>query len=213
MVVLIKKTSGFRVWYSTLGLSLFPMFLCLIVLVTAQVSLADIFRYVDHQGVTHFTNKPKHNQFKVYMKDLRQDHRLRTRFSAAVGRQEDFEPIILAASSRYGVDAGLIRAVIHAESGYNVHAVSSAGAGGLMQLMPDTARDLKVVDRFNASQNVDGGVRYLKFLLDTFRGDVHLALAAYNAGLSRVVKYGGIPPYRETRQYVAKVIDLWQRYP
>jgi soluble lytic murein transglycosylase-like protein len=76
-----------------------------------------------------------------------------------------------------------------------------------MQLMPGTAKHLKVADRFDPSQNVDGGVRYLKFLLDTFKGDVSLALAAYNAGLSKVAKYGGIPPYEETRTYVSRVLS------
>ena len=105
------------------------------------------------------------------------------------------------------MSASLIRAVIQAESGYNPQAVSRAGAGGLMQLMPGTAKQLKVTDRFDPGQNVDGGVRYLKFLLDTFKGDVSLALAAYNAGLSKVAKYGGIPPYEETRTYVSRVLS------
>lgn len=174
------------------------------------MSWSDIYKFIDENGVVHFTNRPKNSKFRVYMKDYRQDRLLRTKFSASVGRPEDFEPIIISASTRYGVDANLVRAVIHAESGYNVNAISSAGAGGLMQLMPETARDLKVTDRFNASQNVDGGVRYLKFLIDTFHGDVRLALAAYNAGLARVVKYGGVPPFQETQQYVAKVLSLWK---
>ena len=102
--------------------------------------------------------------------------------------------------------------MIHAESGYNPHAVSAKGAQGLMQLMPKTAQGLKVADSMNPSDNIRGGVRYLRFLLDTFKGDESLALAAYNAGMGSVAKYGGIPPYAETRNYVAKVLSYRNNY-
>jgi soluble lytic murein transglycosylase-like protein len=170
-------------------------------------SSADIYRFEDEEGVVHFTDAPTDKKFKVFLRDLRKDRQLRTRFRVASGNPQEFEHLIAAASVKYGVSASLIRAVIQAESGYNPHAVSHAGAGGLMQLMPGTAKHLKVADRFDPSQNVDGGVRYLKFLLDTFKGDVSLALAAYNAGLSKVAKYGGIPPYEETRTYVSRVLS------
>lgn len=168
---------------------------------------ADIYRYEDEEGVLHFTDTPTHKKFKIFMRDLKRDKQLRTSFKAAYGNPAEFEPLIAAASAKYGVSAPLIRAVIRAESGYNPKAVSRAGAGGLMQLMPSTAKDLQVADRFDPGQNVDGGVRYLKFLLDTFKGDVSLALAAYNAGLSNVAKYGGIPPFEETRTYVSRVLS------
>ncbi len=168
---------------------------------------ADIYRYEDEEGVVHFTDAPTDKKFKIFMRDLRKDRQLRTHFRLTSGNPQEFEHLITAASAKYGVSASLIRAVIQAESGYNPQAVSRAGAGGLMQLMPGTAKHLKVADRFNPSQNVDGGVRYLKFLLDTFKGDVSLALAAYNAGLSKVAKYGGIPPYEETRTYVSRVLS------
>ncbi|SJZ97094.1 protein of unknown function [Trichlorobacter thiogenes] len=170
-------------------------------------SCADIYRYEDEEGVVHFTDAPTDKKFKIFMRDLRKDRQLRTHFRLTSGNPQEFEHLITAASAKYGVSASLIRAVIQAESGYNPQAVSRAGAGGLMQLMPGTAKHLKVADRFNPSQNVDGGVRYLKFLLDTFKGDVSLALAAYNAGLSKVAKYGGIPPYEETRTYVSRVLS------
>ena len=168
---------------------------------------ADIYRYEDEERVVHFTDAPTDKKFKIFMRDLRKDRQLRTHFRLTSGNPQEFEHLITAASAKYGVSASLIRAVIQAESGYNPQAVSRAGAGGLMQLMPGTAKHLKVADRFNPSQNVDGGVRYLKFLLDTFKGDVSLALAAYNAGLSKVAKYGGIPPYEETRTYVSRVLS------
>lgn len=167
---------------------------------------ADIYRYEDEEGVVHFTDAPTSKKFKIFMRDLRKDQQLRTRFKAASGNPQEFEHLITAAAAKYGVSAALVRAVIQAESGYNPQAVSRAGAGGLMQLMPGTAKSLKVADRFDPGQNVDGGVRYLRFLLDTFKGDVSLALAAYNAGLSKVAKYGGIPPYEETRTYVNRVL-------
>ncbi len=170
-------------------------------------SYADIYRYEDEEGVVHFTDAPTDKKFKIFLRDLRKDRQLRTRFRIAASNPQEFEHLIAKASAKYGVNASLIRAVIQAESGYNPHAVSRAGAGGLMQLMPGTAKHLKVADRFDPGQNVDGGVRYLKFLLDTFKGDVSLALAAYNAGLSKVAKYGGIPPYEETRTYVSRVLS------
>jgi soluble lytic murein transglycosylase-like protein len=103
-------------------------------------------------------------------------------------------------------------AVIHAESGYNPNAVSPKGAQGLMQLMPKTAQGLKVSNSFDPKENIRGGVRYLRFLLDTFKGDVTLALAAYNAGLNRVSQYGGIPPYQETSNYVSRVLSYQKSY-
>ncbi|MCE1226529.1 MAG: lytic transglycosylase domain-containing protein [Geobacteraceae bacterium] len=181
--------------------------LCLSVFIFPASSSADIYRYEDEEGVVHFTDAPTDKKFKIFMRDLRKDRQLRTHFRLTSGNPQEFEHLITAASAKYGVSASLIRAVIQAESGYNPQAVSRAGAGGLMQLMPGTAKHLKVADRFNPGQNVDGGVRYLKFLLDTFKGDVSLALAAYNAGLSKVAKYGGIPPYEETRTYVSRVLS------
>lgn len=178
----------------------------LLCLVLPSSSSADIYRYEDEEGVVHFTDAPTDKKFKIFMRDLRKDKELRTRIRIAARNPQEFEHLVSAASAKYGVSASLIRAVIMAESGYNPQAVSRAGAGGLMQLMPGTAKSQKVADRFDPKQNVDGGVRYLKFLLDTFKGDVSLALAAYNAGLSNVAKYGGMPPFEETRTYVNRVL-------
>ena len=151
---------------------------------------ADIYRYVDEEGIVHFTDAPTDKRFKVFMRDLKKDKALRTKlkFASSVNPAE-FEQLIRTCSEKYGVNSSLVKAVIHAESGYNPNAVSSKGAGGLMQLMPGTARSLKVADRFNPKDNVEGGVKYLRFLLDTFRGDVSLAVAAYNAGLNNCLLY------------------------
>lgn len=175
---------------------------------------ADIYKYEDEDGVAHFTDAPTDKRFKIFMRDLKKDKKLRTSFrlSACARNPEEFESIINAYASEYGVDKALIKAVIHAESGYNPNAVSRTGAQGLMQLMPKTAQGLKVADSFNPRDNIRGGVRYLRFLLDTFKGDVTLALAAYNAGLARVAQYGGVPPYTETRNYVAKVLSYQKSY-
>lgn len=117
-----------------------------------------------------------------------------------------FAQEVTSACRKYGVSARLVESVIHQESGFNPDAVSKAGAAGLMQLMPGTAKDMGVEDRFDPAQNLDGGVRYLAYLLSQF-GDVRLALAAYNAGPKAVIKYGGIPPYKETQNYVEAIMS------
>jgi soluble lytic murein transglycosylase-like protein len=190
-----------------------PVFL-LPLLFQISPATADIYKYVDEEGVMHFTDAPTDRRFKIFMKDFKKDRQLRTNFklSACFRNPDEFEPIIKSLASEYGVDKSLVKAVIHAESGYNPNAVSSKGAQGLMQLMPKTAQGLKVNNSFDPKDNIRGGVRYLRFLLDTFKGDVTLALAAYNAGLSRVSQYGGVPPYAETRNYISKVLTYQKSY-
>lgn len=124
----------------------------------------------------------------------------------------DYGKDIRAAAKQTGVSAALLRAVIHAESGFNSRALSYKGAQGLMQLMPATAVDLGVGDAFDPRQNISGGARYLAMLLRDYHGDVNLAAAAYNAGAGAVSKYGGVPPYAETQVYVKRVALLYQRY-
>lgn len=152
---------------------------------------ARVYRHVNGSGVVRYSNIP-HPSLSVT-----------PRHSEIPGR---LQTMITSAASQYGVSARLVEAVIAVESAFNPQAVSSKGAIGLMQLMPKTARRYAVDNPFDPLQNIAGGIRYLRDLLHRFQGDLHLALAAYNAGETAVATYGGIPPYRETRQYVKKVL-------
>jgi hypothetical protein len=168
---------------------------------------AQIYTRRNDRGVMEATNAPEENDFKLaYPGKGTLIHsaawRMRPTYSG------EFDEDISAASSQHGVSADLVRAVIQVESDYDHLAVSSKGAQGLMQLMPDTARRMGVSNPFDARANIFGGVRYLRLLLDMFQGDVRLAAAAYNAGPNAVVRYGGVPPYRETRGYVQKIQAL-----
>ena len=123
-------------------------------------------------------------------------------------RNTHFDKHINAAAAKHGVSADLVRAIIQVESGFNHRALSHRGAKGLMQLMPGTARDMGARNAFDPKQNIFAGVRYLRFLLDAFQGNVTLAAAAYNAGPTVVKRYGGVPPYEETKNYVQRVQSL-----
>jgi len=140
-------------------------------------------------------------------------NRERNPLSVHAKKTEAFlHPIILKAANRYKVDSALIKAIIMVESSYNPKAVSKRGAKGLMQLMPKTAEFLGVRDSFNPEQNINAGVRHFKDLLNQFKGDVKLALAAYNAGSRKVRKYQGVPPFKATRYYIKKVFEYHQYY-
>jgi soluble lytic murein transglycosylase-like protein len=123
-----------------------------------------------------------------------------------------YDHLIRAASRKYSLDPALVKAVIHAESRFDPQAVSPKGAMGLMQLCPVTVKELKISDPFNPKYNIYGGVRYLRELLDTFDGNKHLALAAYNAGPNRVHRHRGIPPYKDTKKYLTRVLRYLDYY-
>ena len=177
---------------------------------------ADIYMYRDKRGVLHFSNAPSEPEYQYYLPDLTSWPKWRGgRLGRIDGaRRKAFDSIIRDASRRYRVDMPLVKAVIRAESDFVPYAVSPAGAQGLMQLMPATARLRNVWRTFEPRQNVEGGVSHLRYLLDRYSGNVRLALAAYNAGENAVDKHGGIPPFPETTEYVSRVMrfrDLYLR--
>lgn len=184
--------------------------------VLAPAAWADVFVYRDAGGVAHLTNvTPKKNSgYTLFQKSALTAPKAWHDGFQILPRLDihTYDDEINHYANQYGVDPTLVRAVMHAESAFNPNAVSAAGAGGLMQLMPQTAARFGVADRFNPSENIAGGVAYLAFLLDLFKGNQKLAVAAYNAGEGAVQKYDGVPPYNETQHYVSRVLDLHQRY-
>jgi soluble lytic murein transglycosylase-like protein len=178
---------------------------------------ADIYRSLDPNTPTKYTNMlPTEGRWELYLKTkpvpIREEPATdQRRFT--VDSHSRYASEIQAAAMANNVEAALIRAVISVESGYNPSAVSRAGAVGLMQLMPETAKRYNVMDRQNPEQNIHGGAEYLHDLLRMFNYDLHLTIAAYNAGEQAVMKYGNrIPPYRETLAYVPKVMKFYKRY-
>lgn len=167
---------------------------------------ADVYAFKDKNGVITFTNVPNHGGYRRVLRESN------GQISKASLINTSYDDLIHTASGRYNVDAELIRAVIKAESDFNTAARSQKGAMGLMQLMPGTARLHNVADAYDPSENVDGGARHLRMLLDRYQGDLELSLAAYNAGSTAVEKHGGIPPFAETREYVRRVLRFYDSY-
>jgi soluble lytic murein transglycosylase len=168
---------------------------------------AQVYTRRNERGVIEATNVPDAGDFRLtYPGKGTLIHsrawKLRPSYNGAFDRH------ITAAAALHGVEVALVRAIIQVESDFDHLAISSKGAQGLMQLMPDTARRMGVTNAFDPRQNIFGGVRYLRLLIDLFRGDIALVAAAYNAGENAVSRYGGIPPYKETRNYVEKVRSL-----
>jgi len=165
---------------------------------------ADVYRRVDRNGVISFTNVPTNAAFTKI-----DPGSLRLRVHVPI---HELEGTIAHHSRQHQLDPALISAIIKAESDFDPDAVSRAGAIGLMQLMPDTAVRWDVHDPFNPEENIAGGARYLRYLLDRFHGNLPLALAAYNAGATRVEHYNTLPPFHETRRYVKKVLRFYRLY-
>lgn len=167
-----------------------------------------IYTYVDESGTSHFTNiLPIGKKFRVVISE-----RIR-HVVARVFNNTTYDVIIERHAQTHGIDPSLVKAVMKAESNFNPNAMSHKGAQGLMQLMPDTARLMKVDNPFDPEENIRGGTRYLKYLGETFGGNLDLMLAAYNAGPARVKEYNmNIPPYDETRTYVQRVKSYYKSF-
>jgi len=169
---------------------------------------ADIYKYEDDEGVLHLTNMPSDPNAK-YVVVMREKRIL---FQPTIDVTK-YDHLITKAADKFKLDSALIKAIIKAESNFNHKAVSPVGAQGLMQLMPKTASYLNVDDSFHPEKNIEGGARYLSYLLKTYRGNLPLALAAYNAGEKAVAKYNyNIPPYKETQNYVRRVLSFYESY-
>jgi len=180
-----------------------PLLTCAASAQATCAASAQAVRLVDGDGIIHVTNVPADPRYRGLAAGSGTTAgwlRLSTR------QPERHVEVIREISREHGLDPVLVQAVVGAESGFDPAAVSPKGAGGLMQLMPETAAALGVVDRFNPRENISGGVRHLRYLLDRYQGSVAMALAAYNAGEGVVDAYRGIPPYPETRQYVRRVL-------
>ena len=172
--------------------------------VPVPVASAGAVRLIDGDGVEHLTNVPTDPRYQGHPGPTGLDP---VRLVPAERSTSRYADLIQKISRRYSVSAALVEAVMRTESGFDPTAVSAKGAGGLMQLMPSTAMALGVLDRFNPRENIIGGVRHLRYLLDRYQGNLSMALAAYNAGEEVVNTYRGIPPYPETREYVRLVLD------
>lgn len=179
-------------------------------------ALADIYRYVDAQGVEHYTNvQPRGKGWqRVARTGPSRNVRARPKRMRAPdpNRKTRYAPYIREAALLYQLPESFIRAVMRVESNFYPDAVSAKGAMGLMQLMPRTAASMGVIDPFDPRQNTLGGARFLRVLANRFGGDLILTIAAYNAGQGAVKKYGGVPPYAETRRYVRRVLSHYYEF-
>lgn len=164
---------------------------------------AEIYMYKDASGQTHFTDSP--NAHHIDMMGARSLEKPRVASSERVWSSTAYDAFIVKAAETYNVPFALVKAVIHAESGFNPRALSAKGAKGLMQLMPVNITFYKIKDPYDPQENIMGGCAYLKHLLTDFQGNTKMALAAYNAGPTKVKHHNGIPPIAETQAYVAKV--------
>ncbi len=195
---------------------------CLLTMALAGSATAAIYMYVDENGVRHFTNAPVNGNYRQVRLEELNTPRPRSSGGTATARDREitasrslptrYDRHIERAARANRVDPLLIKAIIKAESDFDRYAVSRSGARGLMQLMPETARELRVTNSFDPAQNIAGGARYFRKLLDAYDGNLDLSLAAYNAGPGRVARNGSVPRIRETRQYVRRVLRNYSAF-
>lgn len=189
-----------------------------VVLIFASLAGADIYRYVDENGVVYYTDmKLNRNAVRIIKHEavvIDKKGPLTDAFgSRPLDSNSDLSAIVNEKAAKYELDPSLVHAVIKAESNGNQYAVSRKGAMGLMQLMPLTAHELQVGNPFDPEDNIEGGTKYLKYLIEKFNGDLTLALAAYNAGPNRVEQTGSVPKITETKQYIKKVLSFYKSSP
>ena len=186
-----------------------------LLLIAPSLTQADIYKYVDKHGRIILTDKPRNDNYKLLVKTWKgwEEKKNTVAYDKFTVNKTKYASTIAYYASRYRLPKSLLDAVITAESAYDPNAISRAGAVGLMQLMPETAKRYGVSNRRNPSANVNGGTRYLRDLLKMFDNKLELALAAYNAGEGAVKEHGNkVPPYKETRNYVKKVIAYYREY-
>lgn len=208
----ISRVAGYGSFLSSrAALMLLGLLSALAVLLAVSNASAGFYSYVDGNGVIHISNVPVSNRYNWIMPE-KSDSSGGLNGNSNGNASVVYDTLISNVSRRYGVDPNLVKAVVRAESDYNPSAVSRAGARGLMQLMPETARMMGVKDIHNPVDNINGGTRYLSSLIKKFNGKLPMALAAYNAGEGAVRSYGRIPPYKETQMYVKKVLRFYDHY-
>ncbi|MFC1549248.1 lytic transglycosylase domain-containing protein [Nitrospirota bacterium] len=192
------------------------------VICAANAVHAEVYMYEDSNGKILLTDKPRNGKQIAYISPsdskVRKDSKRR---GTSTGKPSSlskgtmtyytrYNSIIKNAASKYMLDHRLVSAVIQVESQFNPRAVSRTGAVGLMQLMPSTAKQLGVKDSYDPSQNIEGGTKYLRYLVERFKGNVTFALAAYNSGPLNVEKYGKVPPFKETQRYITKIYSIYK---
>ncbi len=171
---------------------------------------AKIYKYTDSKGITHYSDQPFYSEINDYSTSYKDEIIELECIDCA--EERFFDNIIHHASTLFEIDPALIKAIIKVESDFNPRAVSHAGAKGLMQLMPKTAYEMEVINPFNPEENIVGGTKYFRYLLNRFDNDLKISLAAYNAGETAVIKNGGVPGYKETKEFITKVMKYYNYY-
>jgi hypothetical protein len=194
--------------------------LALFVCISVSSARADIYQYVDENGVLHFTNvngggkhRKRVTSETASPRETAPPPKSRPRVPSTTSPARipsAYVDIINSACYRHGIDPSLVHAIVKVESDFDPYAMSRKGAMGLMQLMPQTAADMNIKNSFNPVENIDGGVKYLRYLIDRYEGNLSLALAAYNSGEAAVKRWGTIPPFKETQNYVKRILRIYK---